>query len=190
MQQLIEAIKKYVSLTDIDISVIEKLFVMNELKARDCLMKTGEICKDFAFVEKGLLRHFICNEDKEETFYFSAENDFVCDFESFMNRVPSKKTIVALEDTTIYSLSYEKMQKFFSEVTTGERFGRLLIEEVFSKAIRYIISIHTDTAEQRYLNFLTSYKHIHQRIPQYYIASFVGVTPQSLSRIKRRLVKR
>ena len=190
MQQLIKSIKEYICLTDTDIFAIEQLFIRKEVKTNDYFFKTGEICKDFAFIEKGLFRHFIYNEGKEETFYFSAENDFVCDYESFINRIPSNKTIVALEDTIIYYLSYQRMQKFYTEVSTGERFGRLFLEEVFTKAIRHIISMHTDTAEQRYLNFLKLYKHIQQRIPQYYIASFVGVTPQSLSRIKRQLVKR
>jgi CRP-like cAMP-binding protein len=190
MQQLIESISKYVCLADADIIIIERLFIRKELKINECFLQAGEICNEFAFVEKGLLRHSIFKAENDETYYFSAENDFVCDYESFINKTPSNKEIVALEDTILYLISYENMQKFYKEVSTGERFGRLFLEELFSKAIKHIISMHTDNAGQRYLNFLKLYRHIQQRIPQYYIASFVGVTPQSLSRIRRQLVKR
>jgi CRP-like cAMP-binding protein len=81
------------------------------------------------------------------------------------------------------------MQIFYREVSSGERFGRLFLESVFSKAINHIISTHTENAERRYLNFMQSFRHIEQRIPQYYIASFIGVKPQSLSRIRKRMAE-
>jgi CRP-like cAMP-binding protein len=190
MQNLIETIRRYVTLSEDDVSIIGQLFVKKELEVDECFLTPGHVCKDFAFVDSGLLRHCIDNDGKEETFYFSAEGDFVCDYESFVNKLVSQKRIVALEKTTLYSISYQNMQRFYEKVSAGERFGRLFVEKTFSKAIRHIISIHTDPAEQRYLNFLTAYKHIQQRIPQYYIASFVGVTPQSLSRIRRNFLKK
>jgi hypothetical protein len=82
------------------------------------------------------------------------------------------------------------MQLFYNKVSTGERFGRLYLEMIYNKVINHIISMHTDSAEQLYLKFLSSFKNIQKRIPQYYIASFVGVTPQSLSRIRRKLVRK
>jgi CRP-like cAMP-binding protein len=189
MQNLINAISAYVSLNNKDISIIEQLFAKKELKKNEYFLQPGKICNEFAFVDKGFLRHYISHEEAEETFYFSAENDFVCDYNSFIDRTPSIKYIAAIEHTTLYSISYINMQKFYSDVSTGERFGRLFLESIFSKAINHIISTHTDDAEQRYLNFLKSFSHIQQRIPQYYIASFIGVTPQSLSRIRKRMAE-
>jgi len=190
MQNLIKAIQRYVTLTEADVSVISQLFSKREIKTDGFLFKAGDICSEFVFVETGLFRHFINNDGREETYYFSSENDFICDYESFVNRKISNKTIVAIEDSVVYSVSFDQMQCFYSKVSTGERFGRLLTEEVFTKAIKHILSIHTDSAEQRYLNFLALYRHIQQRIPQYFIASFIGVTPQSLSRIRRQLIER
>lgn len=189
MQALINAIKHFVSLTDEDIAVIEQLFVKKELKENERLLTEGEVCKEFVFVEKGLLRHCVNNDGKEVTFFFSAENEFVCDFESFIHRTPSKKTFYALEDTVVYTISYNNMQLFYKKVSTGERFGRLYLEMTFAKAINHIVTTFTATAEQRYLNFLSDFRHIQQRIPQYYIALFIGVTPQSLSRIRREMCK-
>lgn len=190
MQNLLKAIQRYVTLSEADVSVIGQLFNKKEIKITGTLLKAGDICSEFIFIERGLFRHYINNDGKEETYYFSSENDFICDYESFVNRTVSNKTIVAIEDSVVYSVSFNQMQQFYSKVSTGERFGRLLTEEVFTNAIKHILSIHTDSAEQRYLDFLTRYRHIQQRIPQYYIASFIGVTPQSLSRIRRKLAER
>ncbi len=188
MKKLYDAIEKYVCLSDTDISVIEQYFIKREIKKHEYFLKAGEVCKYFAFIEQGLFRHYINNEGQEETIYFSSENEFICDYESFIDKKASRKTIIALENSIIYAISYENMQQFYTKVQFGERFGRLLIEGIFTKAIKHIVSIHTDSAEERYLNFLKFYKHIQQRIPQYYIASFVGVTPQSLSRIRRKIL--
>ena len=190
MQNLIEAIKHYVSLNDNDIQLIKKLFEIKELRKNESFLQPGLICDNFAYIKKGLLRHSIYDDGEEKTIYFSSENDFVCDYESFISREVSKKVITAMEDTTIACISYDNMQIFYNDVHSGERFGRLYLEETFIKVVNHIISSHTDSAEQRYQNFHTSYRHIEQRIPQYYIASFVGVTPQSLSRIRRNMVKK
>ena len=84
-------------------------------------------------------------------------------------------------------ISYSNLQRFYKEIREGERFGRLLLEETFIEAIHYIISGLTDSPQERYLKFMRQYKNIEQRVAQKYIASFVGVTPQSLSRIRRRI---
>jgi CRP-like cAMP-binding protein len=190
MQSIIQAISQTAKLTDKDKELIGKLFEKKEIRKNEYLLQPGKVCKDFAFIKEGLLRHAVFNDGKEQTIYFSSENDFVCDFESFISKAISKKAITALENTTIYSASYDNMQLFYNNVSTGERFGRLFLEETFIKIVNHIVSMHTDTAEQRYLNFLSSFRHLQQRIPQHYIASFVGVTPQSLSRIRRNLVKK
>lgn len=190
MQELIRAIQQYVSLNSGDIVLIEKLVSIRQLKKDEFLLKEGTICNDFAFISRGLLRHYVNNDAEEQTYFFSAENSFVCDYESFINRSPSVKNIVAMEDTILFSFSYNDMQAFYTGISTGERFGRLFLESIFRDVISHIISSYTDSARQRYLRFLSLYKHIEQRIPQYYIASFVGVTPQSLSRIRRDIAKK
>jgi CRP-like cAMP-binding protein len=189
IKNLVKAISNYVTLVDDDIILIEKLFEIKELRKDECFLEPGKVCNKFAFVNKGLFRHSIFNNGEEKTIYFSSDNDFICDYESFINKIDSKKAITAMENTTIAFISYKNMQIFYNKVSSGERFGRLLLEEIYVKVINHIISSHIDSAEQKYLNFLSSYSHLQQRIPQYYIASFVGVAPQSLSRIRRKLVK-
>ncbi len=190
MEKLIKAFEKYIYLTDSDRIGIEHFFRKKELRVNDCFLQAGQTCKEFAFVEHGLLRHYINIDGNEETFYFSAENDFVCDYESFINRAASNKTIIALEDSVIYTISYDNLQLFYEKITEGEKFGRKLLEEIFTAAIKHIVTTFTQSAEDRYINFLSNFKHIQSRIPQYYIASFIGVTPQSLSRIRRKIAKK
>jgi CRP-like cAMP-binding protein len=190
MRKLINTISNYITVSEEDIQVIEQLFSKKELKENDYLLKSGNVCQEYVFVDKGLLRHCINNDGKEVVYYFSAESDFVCDYESFISRTSSVKSIIAMEDTVVFSISYNNLQQFYSKIPNGEKFGRLYLESVFSKTINHIVSTFTESAEQRYLDFLTTFKHIQHRIPQYYIASFIGVTPQSLSRIRKQLVKK
>lgn len=185
MKNLVNAMRCYVSLGSEDIRVVEHLFEKIYLEKEEFLKCPNCTCRHFTFVKQGLLRHYINNEGEESTIYFSAENEFACDFDSFLSNSPTPKGIVAIEPTTLFSISYEKLQQLYDNVKFGDRFGRLLIEAEFTKTVKHIISVHTDSAEQRYKNFLSTFKHISQRIPQYYIASFIGVTPSSLSRIRR-----
>jgi hypothetical protein len=122
--------------------------------------------------------------------YFNQEGEFVCDYMSFLPQCPSNDNIQALEDTFVYQISAEGIQQFYREVANGEKFGRVAIEQVFVNVLNQIISLYTDTPDNRYLKFLSNYPELVQRIPQYYIASYVGVKAPSLSRIRKRLASR
>jgi cyclic nucleotide-binding protein len=187
---LINKIQEYISLSSEDIAVIKDLYKPRTLHKGEVLLESGNICKYSYFVNKGLLRQFINRDGKELSVYFMQENTFACDFQSFISQKPADKTIVALEETFLWQISHTDQGRFYKEITQGERFGRLLLEEVFAKVIQFIISGLTDSPERRYLKFIKEYKEIQQRVPQYYIASFVGVTPESLSRIRNRLAKK
>lgn len=185
METLVNAIRKYISLTNEDIQIIESLFDEVYLAKDDFLKRPDYSCRHLGFIKQGLLRHYVNNDGEENTIYFSAENDFASDYDSFLSNLPTPKGIIAIEPTTLFSISYDKLQQFYDTIKYGDRFGRILIETEFTKTVKHIISVHTDSAEQRYQNFLSTFKHISQRIPQYYIASFIGVTPSSLSRIRK-----
>ncbi len=187
MDLLINKIKTYVPLSVEDEKVIHGLFHKKELKKGEHLLEAGNVCRHIIFIETGLVRYYINNDGEEKTNYFNKENEFVCDYMSFLPQIPSYVNIQALEDTTIWIISYTGIQEFYKEVTTGERFGRLAIEQVFVSVISQIGSLYTDPPEVRYHKFLSDYFDVGQRIPQYYIASYVGVKPQSLSRIRKRI---
>lgn len=189
MNPLLQRISDYIKISKEEETLIETLFIKTMIKKDHCLVMEGSVCSKVSFIQSGLLKYTVINNGKEEIIHFSTDSEFVCDFESFISRKPSRKYIVALEESILFSISYKNLQKFYSAVLYGERFGRLLIEELFVKTVSHIISRHSDTPKQRYINFVKSFNHIQQRIPQYYIASFVGVTPESLSRIRRRITQ-
>ena len=136
------------------------------------------------------MRYYINIDGVEQTNYFNKEGEFVCNYLSFLPQIPSDVNIQALEDTTVYVISFKDIQQFYKDVEHGERFGRLAIEQVFVNIISQVKSLYTDTPDMRYQKFISGYQDIAQRIPQYYIASYVGIKPQSLSRIRKRLASR
>jgi CRP-like cAMP-binding protein len=136
------------------------------------------------------MRYYINHDGEEKTYAFSQENDYVCNYESFLPQKPSSKIIQALEDSIVLAISYDDLQLLYANVSEGERFGRIAIEAVFIQLLQDINSFYTETPELRYERFLNAHADLQQRISQYHIASFVGVKPQSLSRIRKRIFTR
>ena len=109
---LLNKIREYITLSRIDCTLIEELFEPLFLSKGEVLLQEGNICKYFYYVNKGLLRQFMNYDGKELTIHFNEENTFVCDYESFITKTPSQKTIVALEDTVLQIISYASLQRF------------------------------------------------------------------------------
>ncbi|WP_440133550.1 Crp/Fnr family transcriptional regulator [Chitinophaga sancti] len=187
MQLLIQAIKSQISVSEKDITIIENLFHKKSFRKGEHLLSAGEVCRYIIFIESGLVRYYLNNEETEQTHYFNQEGEFVCDYVSFLPQSPSNVNIQALEDTLVYRISADGIQQFYREVSNGERFGRVAIEQVFVNVMTQVVSLYTDKPDNRYLKFLANYSGLAHRIPQYYIASYVGVKPPSLSRIRKRL---
>lgn len=187
MELLVNKIRGYVPLSFEDEIVIRTLFRKKELKKGEHLLEAGNVCRYIIFIETGLIRYYMNNDGVEHTSYFNKENEFACDYMSFLTQIPSYVNIQALEDSTVWIINHAGIQQFYKEVSTGERFGRLAIEQVFVSVISQIGSLYTDPPEVRYYKFLSNYPDVGQRIPQYYVASYVGVKPQSLSRIRKRI---
>ncbi|MBC7919482.1 MAG: Crp/Fnr family transcriptional regulator [Ferruginibacter sp.] len=186
---LTDQIKRFVSLNPDEEAFINGLFTPKSLPRGGYFLREGETCRQVAFVQKGLFRYFINREGEELTYFFSEESQFVSEYESFLSGQPTHKNIQALEEAEILVITPEKLQRLYREVREGERFGRLVAERLFVDTIRQITSLYRDPTQVRYADFVKNFPAIGQRIPQYYIASYVGVKPQSLSRIRNRLAK-
>jgi CRP-like cAMP-binding protein len=187
IDSLLHTIQYLITLSPGEIDLVKTLFKERTYKKGEFFLEEGRICKQVGFVAKGLLRYYI-NQDGEEKIYdFSQENEFVCNYESFLPQLPSTKNIQALEDSIVFVISQSDLQLFYANVRGGERFGRIAIEAVFVKLLQDISSLYSETPELRYERFLKNHGDLQQRISQYHIASFVGVKPQSLSRIRKRI---
>ena len=188
MESLLNAIRYFILLSASDEDIVRRLFHKKVFKKGEHLLEAGNVCRYVTFIETGLVRYYINSDGEERTTYFNKEGEFVCNYASFVPQIPSYVNIQALEDTSIFVISFNDLQAFYREVEYGERFGRLGIEQVFLNAISQIGSFYTDPPELRYSKFLSDFRDIIQRIPQYHIASYVGIKPQSLSRIRKRIV--
>ncbi|MBT2622671.1 MULTISPECIES: Crp/Fnr family transcriptional regulator [Chryseobacterium] len=184
---LLLAIQSTIKISSDEEEIIQDLFKLKEYKKGDFFLKEGEVCKYVGFIKNGIVRYYINDDGEEKTYGFSKENEFTCNYESFVPQTPSNQIIQALEDTEIWTISYENLQKFYEEIELGERFGRIVIEQVFIQTLKDRNSFYTDSPKSRYEKFLKEHSDLQQRLSQYYIASYVGVKPQSLSRIRKRI---
>ena len=186
INSLLNSIQNVIPLSPAEVDIVTSLFKQKRYKKGEYFLEEGRICKQVGFVAKGLLRYYINHDGQEKIYDFSQENEYVCNYESFLPQLPSSKNIQALEDSEVFVISHADLQLLYANVRGGERFGRVAIEAVFVKLLQDISSLYTETPELRYERFLKNHADLQQRISQYHIASFVGVKPQSLSRIRKR----
>ena len=189
MQFLIDRIKQFISVSDDEAQLLKQLFTEKKLTKGDHFLTEGQVCRSVAMIGTGLVRYYINDDGNERTYYFNKEGDFVCDYESFLPQAPTNKNIQVLEDTLLYVVSHSGLQQIYHELKAGERLGRLGIEQVFVNTIQQLTSLYNDSPEVRYRRFLATFSAISRRVPQYYIASYVGIKPQSLSRIRKRATR-
>jgi len=187
-QNLIAKLRTYIEFDKDEERFIDSIFEPKVLAKGEYLLLAGDVCREAAFIESGVFRSYINTGERDATFYFAAENDFICDYSSFLPRTPSDKNIQALEAAEVRVISFDGLQEFYRKVASGERFGRLIAEEIFLDSIQQLASFYSDKPAVRYQNFVHRFPHLVQRLPQYYIASYVGIEPQSLSRIRRRFL--
>ena len=186
-EKLISNIKSIIDLTAKEVDCIDLLWKTKSIKKGDFFLAEGEVCKHAGFIVKGLMRYYINHDGEDKTYDFAQENNFICNYESFLPKTPSTKIIQALEDCEILQISYTDLQIFYNSIAQAERFGRIVIEQVFVHTLKDLSSFYTDTPEYRYDKFLKEHPDLQQRVSQYHIASYVGVKPQSISRIRKRI---
>jgi CRP-like cAMP-binding protein len=173
-----------------EVELIKNSFTSLFLAKGSYFLKAGEINKNIGFLQKGLVRYFVFKNDEESTFEFTKEGEFIADYQSFNNKTVSIQNIEAIEDCELLIIDYPCVQKIFNTTKNGNLIGRLIIEHRFDVMVNQLLAIYMQNHEERYNRFVSQYSDLAQRIPQYLIASYVGVKPQSLSRIRRRFVKK
>ena len=152
----------------------------------DYLLRSGQICNNFYFVNKGLLRGFITEEKKEITTWFALENELVTALNCFITRTATLENIRAIEDCELLVMSYDDLDKLYLKYPSFNIVGRKIAELYYylSENRGYIMRLHD--AEKKYQLFLKSYSHIANRIKLIYIASFLGITIETLSRVRAK----
>jgi CRP-like cAMP-binding protein len=187
-----EKIKNLIIFSDEEWYVFAGFLKVKKLKRNEYFVETGKTCKEIGFIVKGAVRFCNVVDGKEVTGYFSFENNFVTALKSYLTGEPCLYDIKTLEDTFFVTISKKSMQAMMDQPLLAcktERFGRLISEKfniLFEDRLKSFI---VKTPEERYLDLLESGKDIVKRIPVQYIAQFIGITPVSLSRIKKRILE-
>lgn len=183
---LLAAIRHFITLAPAEEALIQQWFREEQLAKGDFFLRAGEVSRKIGFVLRGVFHNVQSRDGQDHTYYFAREQEFIGDYDSFLPAQPARHAIQALEDTQVLSISHDNLQRLYREVREGEKFGRLVAEALFVDVLRQLTSFYEETPEERYARFVRTYPDLQQRIPQYYIASYVGVKPQSLSRIRGR----
>lgn len=194
MERPIELFKRIANTSDEDLDFMISLLERVEFKKNDILLQQGEVERYLYFLSEGILRCFITKERegkiKETTFNFVFAGSLYSSYHSFVTREPCKFSTQCLTDAELYRVSYENVQRIYKETESGERVGRISAEHLFMIKYRREISLLTETVDERYLYLVENYPHFLQKIPLKYLASYIGVTPQALSNIRKRVYKR
>ncbi len=163
-----------------------------EVPAKTVLLDEGKVSQQYIFIEKGCVRAFFNNNGNDKTIQFFFENEGLTSLESFINNTPGLFTIETLEPSVVYLLPKQYVTQLIGELSHEPDFLQTLLQISARRQTHYInefVSFIRDTPEQRYQKLLNERPHLVQRVPQHYIASYLGVSTVHLSRIKRKLAK-
>jgi CRP-like cAMP-binding protein len=187
MRKLIENIKVYVSLNSNEIGHLEESIEKKTYNKNDIIFTEGKIADKIYFVNKGCVRLFYNVDGNDKTAFFYTEGQFICAGESYTFNIPAVENYQAVEQTDIYVFSKSKIEILLSKVPEMEVIARIATENELITCQKVIASFVTKSAEERYLDLLNTKGELFLRVPQQYIASFLGVSPETLSRIKKRI---
>jgi len=190
MEQLIQNIQDYISLNKKEIELLSNAVEKRMFSKNDIIFTEGNVAEDIYFVTKGCVRLFYTVDGTDKTAFFYTEGQFICAGESYTYNIPAVENYQAVEDTELLIFSKPKIDILLKEVPSIEVIARIAAENELITCQKVIASFVTKSAEERYIDLLDNQEEFFQRVPQQYIASFLGVSPETLSRIKARVFKR
>ncbi len=187
MGHIREYYERIIKLQESEWEFIASHFERKIITKNEIITRQGQTENHLSFIETGIIRFYIPNEENELTFNFSFDKEFTCAYDSFLTRTPSEYELQALTETVIWQITYDDLQKVYAHTKAGNYLGRFAAENLFLAKSKRELSLLKYNAKERYLQLFNEQPNILKLIPLKYIASYIGITPQGLSRIRRQI---
>ena len=186
-----DEVKRYLNtispISDSDWDFFSSKLQKVNLEKNSALLKVGEVENYLTFITKGIIRLYIPKEENDITFGFLFSNEFVTAYDSFITRNPSSYQIESLTDVVLWKISYDNLQEVYDQTKVGNFIGRKMAENMFLIKSKRELSLLSKTAKERYLDLFLERPNLLKHIPLKYLSSYIGITPQALSRIRKRI---
>ena len=190
-EQLVKSIGDKVTLTAAEFELCKTFFIPKKIRRKQTLLLEGDVCTYNAFIEKGILRSYTTDEKgHEHIMQFAFEGWWITDLSSFLMGEHSTFTIEAIEDSELLLLTATAREELMDALPVFERYQRLLLQNAYIALQKRVNSALTATAEEKYTKLTISYPDIVARVPQHMIASYLGLSPETLSRVRKQITLR
>lgn len=187
-QALFHHLESFIPLTEPERVLIGDRFVARLVKRKEKILAAGEVCKAYTFVGQGCFRMYgVDDKGFEHNIQFAAENDWIADISSFYTEKTSQLNIEALEASEILQIQQQDLYSLFESIPKLNRIFKVMIEHKYIELQNRVLQNFSSTAEQRYLDFLEQYSHLSNRLPNTQIASYLGITPEFLSKVRKNI---
>jgi signal-transduction protein with cAMP-binding, CBS, and nucleotidyltransferase domain len=186
MEEMAMVIRQMINISDQELSEFLNQVTSRKFKRQEIISRPSQIPQDIFFIVKGIIRVIITdNSGVEHTIHFALENQFIADYSSFMLKKSSLYSLQAIEETEVIVLPRSAIEWGYENLKEGQKLGRLIAEFYFIYQDDRIKNMYARTPKERYDNISDVFPNIHNRVPQHMIASYLGVTPVHLSRLKK-----
>jgi CRP/FNR family transcriptional regulator, anaerobic regulatory protein len=187
LQPLITHIQRFVDINSSEIEIIQTYFDFKPVRNKEHLLLEGDHCREKYFISKGCLRKYVNNENGDkQIIQFSIENWWMTDYTSLESGRPATCNIQAVEDCELIFITKDKLEQLYKRVPLVETYFRKILQRAFEASLTRIQLIFSYSGEERYRSFTRAFPEFVQRIPQYMLASYLGFTPEFLSKLRSK----
>lgn len=191
MQALIDHFQKYIPLNEAEVKLLEGRVSSRKIKRKQMILQEGFVCKHYTFVVEGCFKMYgVDDKGYEHNIQFAAEGDWIADIGSFHSKKPSKLFIEAIEPSEIFQIEQPDLYFLYINIPKLDRIFKVIVENKYVELQNRVLQNFSSTAEQRYLGFLEQYANLANRLPNTQIASYLGITPEFLSKIRKDLSRK
>ena len=186
IDNLLNYCSKFIHLTALDKEAMELNFRSIKIKRKDYLLKEGMVCDFVAFLNSGVIRHFHIKDGNEITCDITLHDNFITDFKSLTHNIPTNYYFQILKDAELFLIKKNDLYRLYTENRNIESFGRIMAEQVAQRTIDIAMSLSSEKPQERVEKLIKQRHDLFQEVPQRYLANLLGISPESLSRIRAR----